>query len=296
MSKETIITLIGEAKQGKTHFLSTLTGVNEWEFPDFLPLLVHNSQENNGRSVWTKLTWYTEEEMLQRVKALIQQIVPDHPAGKNLQYEEIPYLDVEQFCLYKGQNPFPKEELRQIVNALFGEKDKCAADLIGKPPTIITDLDEMQSYFHQSDFWDKKRGKERWYGGYWAVKQVDLYCPFRNDVGPVCITDQAHHSYEGWHFPKEMGDAVIVVKKPYGDARAEDFDLYEALCSHHVGREKLFYLANRNGDYNKHEARKYADSVRNTFQVADCQTVDVSNQDEAEAYLESVLKAIGKNN
>jgi len=221
------IGIVGNARQGKSTFLQSLTGLTNAEIPTAAaghctgsPSIIVNNTE-----IYAEVEFYTTEEFLSDVI---------RPFYTTLGLGESP-ASVNDF-----RRPLPKKEFNVTQEGLFAELKKrqerinAYENLLNKQPIRIRQ-EEFREYIAQQDVTGAPLSK--WI----AVKMVTIHCPFLvSDVGRVAVCDtpglgdficgaEANLVYNiGRHI-----DAVVMLKRvTYGGiVTPEDTQLYDLLKS-----------------------------------------------------------------
>lgn len=199
------IAFVGYERMGKSSFLKSLTGLPDTVIPALsggsctgAPSVIHCAD-----SFHVEIQFFSEDEFIQSLNQKLERLMGEDKAQKVHTIDEIARLDVSQ---YDGDNASVVQEfVENIVTNLKGYRN----DLTGKlrsfsNPEVVKEYvaqyffsDELPMGENPNDYKYEERiidGKNkkvyvRYYPHYLAVKQVDIYTPFRYDCGKCEFVD-----------------------------------------------------------------------------------------------------------
>lgn len=301
------IATIGMARQGKSTLLQAIGNLDNKVIPAFdagdctgAVSVIYNDPNMQPGQVRAVLTFRSKEEMVQIVESYMTAISPEYLASHPVAFDEIGDIELGDLerLIEEGDSKRKTmlDHLSRIVDDFFGVGDNSAypvRDLCGSAPRVLTDPDEIQKYVAQNNGKKKTDPERKNFYSYLAVKQADIYCRFRADVGKLVMVDTIGVGDTQLGIEDAMldtvenkCDAAIVMTKPAAGIRKEDNALYESLRDRFKSRDIkkwLFYLANVQKGYNENAVDSFVSDIRSkNFAVAWCKKIDCSDKDQVQ--------------
>ena len=194
------------------------------------------------------------------------------------------------------KRPTMLAHLRRIVEDFDGSGDSDAypvKGLCGSAPIVLTDPDEIQKYVAQNNGQAVGSPLRENYYSYLAVKQADIYCRFRADVGKLVMVDTIGIGDTQMGIEDSMMDTVenkcdaaIVMTKPAAGIRTEDLALYDSLRERFAKRDLkkwLFYLANAQKGFNDNAVDTFVRDIHEkNFAVAFCKKISCIDKEQVQ--------------
>lgn len=259
-SRETInIAVIGEARQGKSKLLQTISGLDDKVIPAFVTSdctgttsMIKNVE---GEKLRADITFRTELEMISSVQAYLDEIL-----GKNVKrigsFQEIGRLDLDAIKQAAGRRPVSVllEHLKKYVEHF----DEWSGYVKSGEPVSITDAEEIKTFVAQHNGKGEKDQKREDYYKYLAVKKAEISCEFNYaDAGKIVLQDTIGLGDTSLGIEEAMlkavrddSDAAIIIKRPEqgtGKFDDKDYQLYNKLYDQFDGKNMgkwLFWLIN----------------------------------------------------
>lgn len=299
-SKDEInIAVVGNARQGKSRFLQSISSLNDNIIPAFASddctgasSVIRNVPGQEG--VKAEITFMTETEMIQCIQKYLDRIYGEDKK-KITSFREIGNLPLDSL-----ENEMPEgspnvtyfEHLKKYVKHF-----KEWSVLVNEGKKVITEPKEIQQYVAQhNDKEEEEIGREDYYN-YLAVKDVVISCQFQNpETGKIVIRDTIGLGDTSLGIEDKMlnaignhSDAAIIVSRPEastGKFSDSDNKMYQKLYDEFEKKNMdkwLFWMINRTsvsstyGDNNgRCEAfKKKVDEKK--WKIADCFIADVSD-------------------
>lgn len=269
------IAFVGHERMGKSTFLKSLTGLPDMVIPALsggsctgAPSVIHPAD-----SFHVEIQFFSEDEFIQSLNQKLERLMGEGKAPKVHTIDEIALLDVSQ---YDGKNAaYVKEFAEKVVSNLEGYRK----DLIGQlrrfsDPEIVKEYvaqyyyyDELPEGGNPKDYEYIERnidGKKKMvyirdYPHYFAVKQVNIYTPFRYDCGKCEFVDTIGMGakIDNAHIRKLMFDtlqndcdAAVVVFRPesivynYDNRHASIIQEIKEQLSSRTPRKWMTFVAN----------------------------------------------------
>ena len=291
------IGIVGNAGQGKSTFLQTLTGLSNDEIPA-APGVQHCTGAPsiivNDASVFAEVDFYTAEEFLQNII---------HPFYDELALENSPVslsdfrrniLPERQFGAYQ-QNLYDSLKKRQQGITSY-------ENLLGQDKKRIG-RDEFREYIAQQDTTGKPLFK--WI----AVKMVTIHCPFRvSDVGKVAVCDTPGLGdfvcgADG-NLIRNIAENldVVTMMKMVPKTRGVDprdttlYDLLPKAINIFAPSEWSYFIVNRSGTDDDDRVNEFQSDIRNkNIDVRRMIVLDALKQEEVLSGFDQILDDITEN-
>ena len=314
--RETLnIGVAGRARQGKSTFLQSLTGLASEVIPD----------GSAGHCTAVKSTIYHKEDIethgivdFHTQKSILDEVIK--PYYKELELgqkgEELSSLDdfINNFTTVRPSaqsTPLSKAQYNYLKNNYFNSYNEYK-NLIGKESLDKITEQKIRSYVARQS----RDGKQKYYN-HLAVKNVEIYCNFTNkDVGKIALVDMPGLGDTGINSENNMikslaygVDFVLFIKKPVysGDDWMDvDFTLHDvagkALDDRLPIEKWSFMILNKeqhkNGDgyINESNCERLKREMPPSIKVADVIIANCANQKEVnELVLNKVLNYLTEN-
>ncbi len=299
------ISVIGQAKVGKSKLIQSISNLSDCVIPDFWRLdctgavsVIHNRP---GTELEAHITFRSEAEMVEIVQTYLDVILPDPDKRMVVRtLNDIRNLDLAEvekrlICGNPDNNLFVYLE-KFVYN--FEEW----ADCVRKEGTVLYDEDVIQTYFAQNN---GKKGDDparKNYYKYLAVKSCDIYCTFDyKEAGKITLIDTFGFGDSSLGIAEELlevvnykSDATVFMLLPVYLARGgismEIENIYKKISDYGNNKKldkQLYWLINhapnRTGAY-KNEMHICEGALKalekNGWQGAMKKIIDVSNQDQ----------------
>lgn len=254
------IAFVGYERMGKSSFLKSLTGLPDMVIPALsggsctgAPSVIHPAD-----SFHVEIQFFSEDEFIQSLNQKLERLMGEGKAPKVHTINEIAHLDVSQ---YDGENTTVVQE---FVENIVSNSEGYRKDLTGQlrkfaDPEVVKEYvaqyffyDELPEGENPNDYKYEARvidGKNknvyvRYYPHYLAVKQVDIYTPFRYDCGKCEFVDTIGMGakIDTDHIRKQMFDtlqndcdAAVVIFKP--ESIAYNFDSRQTLIIQDIKKQ-----------------------------------------------------------
>jgi len=312
MSRDTInIGTVGKARQGKSKFLQSVSGLGNQVIPAYdgsfctgATSVIHNDENMRPGEVRAVLTFRSREDIVDTVQTYLNLINPDYLNGQRLQYDDIMMINIPQLkmSIEEGNSKKSKnlKHLREILNN-FSE----FCELLGSAPITLTNPEEIECYVAKNNGREIDDPEYKQFYYYWAVLQADIYCRLHTDCGKIKLVDtvglldtQLGVEESMLRTVEQECDAAIVITQPISEDDQNDNDLYDILRKHFEKRNTelwLFYLSNHYIGRNDKAASIFANAIDNgNFAVAaygsgskrsKCQVINCSNPRQVEEEL-----------
>lgn len=260
-ARETInIAVIGEARQGKSRFLQSVSGLDDRVIPAFVTsdCTGTTSMIKNvaGQSLCAEITFRTEREMIQNVQAYLDDML-GKGARRIESFYEIKQIDLAEIRReIEGSPEMARFEHFEKYVKYFEEWSPYVQ--AGKVVSI-TNPEEIKTFVAQHNGKKETDSERENYYKYLAVKQAVISCEFNyKDAGKIVLQDTIGLGDTSLGIETAMletvaqnSDAAIIVKRPEigsGKFDNKDFELYKKLNT--AFKEKnmgkwLFWLTNQ---------------------------------------------------
>lgn len=315
-SRETInIAVVGEARQGKSKLLQTISGLDDKVIPAFVTTdctgttsMIRNVK---GEPLCADITFRSEREMIESVQAYL-----DDMLGENVRriesFQEIAKLDVDAIKKeIRGSAKTARlEHLEKFVKH-FDEWSPCV-----KSRKLSTrNAEEIKTFVAQHNGKVETDPAREDYYKYLAVKKAIISCEFRfEDAGKIILQDTIGMGDTSLGIGDAMldtiakdSDAAVIVKRPEqgsGKFDERDLELYQTLHKQFENKNMgkwLFWLINetKGEPYGNNHDRCVAVEEKikkNEWELAGHAIVDVSDTEKVNnGFLQMVLTTLIQN-
>lgn len=255
------ISVIGEARKGKSEFLKTISGLNDLVIPAYAstdctgaPSIIRNRP---GSSLTARLTFKSEAEMVGMAQEYINRMLPEEKRIYLNSVEDIPALDIDEVA-----ERIPGGSKNGV---LLGYLKKMAEhycewrEFAGHEEIELYSEAEIAQFVSQNNGVKPGNPGRREYYRYLAVESCQITCGFRQeDAGKICLIDTVGLGDHTIGIEENMlnvvrneSDAAIFVIMPEngsgGGLPTSFTDIYgriENYCSGMQLDKWMFYLIN----------------------------------------------------
>lgn len=261
--KSISISVIGEARRGKSALLKSISGLNDLIIPAFestdctgAPSVIYNSQEEGVKAV---LKFKSRRQMADMAQVYLDKLIPE-PEERILvsHMEQIRTLDMDAI-LQKVPLGHPGLIVQSYLKKLIEHYDEWASYAGRTEPLILREEEEIAAFVAQNNGVPVGEPGRIEYYKYLVVEKCEIYCSFPeleagriNLIDTVGLGDHTEGILEGMlHTVEKESDAVIFMILPQNGAGGgipqSVVEIYRQIvekCQNRDLSKWLFYLIN----------------------------------------------------
>lgn len=254
------ISVIGEAKTGKTRFIQSVSNLSEDILPDYYKtdytgtvFTVHNRP---GTESEAHITFNSEDEMVETVQTYLDRLLSD--LNKRMVVRTLD--DIRDLNLTEVENAMDDGNpdnilLNHLKNFVLNFEEW--ASCVKEKEVVLSVPNVIQSYLTMNNRKSRVDPEREEYYKYLAIKSVDFYCTFDyKEAGKITFIDTIGFGYnigtqeEIARFVNEKSDAVIFMLFPFnlaGGISKEIANVYKRITTDYNNKNLdkwLFWLIN----------------------------------------------------
>lgn len=188
------ISVIGEARRGKSALLKSISGLSDFVIPAFestdctgAPSIIYNQ---SGSRLQAKLTFKSRKQMRHMAQVYLDRIISDEQKQIHLScMEDIKHLDMEE-VLKRANKGDPDGIYRRYLSKMVEHYEDWAEYAGMEEPKILYEEKEIASFVAQNNGIPAGiQGREDYYK-YLVVESCEITCSFpHQDVGKISLID-----------------------------------------------------------------------------------------------------------
>lgn len=313
------IAVVGAARQGKSKFLQSISGLDDYTIPAFVSndctgaTSVIKNVPGKGTNVSAKINFMTESEMVNCVQKYLDTIFTDKRVVVS-SFNSIGTLNLDELRknMREGAPEITKFEHLEKYVKHFHEWKK----MVEQGSIVVNNKEEIQQYVAQHNGKEEGTPERKNYYYYLAVKDVTISCEFNNsEVGKIVLRDTIGLGDTSLGIEDKMleaiggySDAAIIVRRPEvgtGKFDSSDDIMYTKMFDKFASRNMdkwLFWLINKTEQgsvYGNNESRCLAFERKikdKELKIADHLIVNVADENDVNDVFENkILKKLIEN-